>query len=137
MAEVWFYEKPGCVNNTRQKKLLIQSGHQVISQNLLEVDWSTEDLRAFFGDTPVVNWFNYSAPAIKDGWIEPDTLNEMQAINLMRCEPLLIRRPLMRIGENRMAGFEVDEVDRLIGLTNISNGVEMQQALESCPQQSG
>jgi hypothetical protein len=35
MATITFYEKPGCINNTRQKKLIAAAGHQVIAKNLL------------------------------------------------------------------------------------------------------
>lgn len=132
MAEVLFYEKPGCINNTRQKQLLKQSGHKVISHNLLEVDWDVVSLRMFFNDLPVVRWFNYSAPAIKDGWIKPDTLDEIQAITLMMCEPVLIRRPLIRVGEECMAGFDFDDVDKWIGLANI--GIGKDEDLEICHQ---
>ena len=50
MATVTFYEKPGCINNTRQKKLLAAAGHQVVAKNLLTEVWQAERLRAFFGD---------------------------------------------------------------------------------------
>jgi hypothetical protein len=30
MATVHFYEKPGCINNTRQKKILAAAGHEVL-----------------------------------------------------------------------------------------------------------
>jgi len=73
MATVYFYEKPGCINNTRQKKLLAAADHQVVAKNLLAEAWQPERLRAFFGDMAVRDWFNYSAPAIKHGEIEPET----------------------------------------------------------------
>ncbi len=74
MATVYFYEKPGCINNTRQKKLLAAAGHQVVALNILTEPWQAERLRAFFGELAVRDWFNYSAPAIKHGEIEPDKL---------------------------------------------------------------
>lgn len=132
MVEVWFYEKPGCINNTKQKKLLMQSGHKVISHNLLEVDWDVISLRMFFGDLAVSQWFNRSSPSIKDGWIDPETLDETQAINLMIAEPILIRRPLMRVGNACMVGFDFDCVDKWIGLVN----AEKEDDLETCTQQS-
>ncbi|MBI1424317.1 MAG: hypothetical protein GC149_12685 [Gammaproteobacteria bacterium] len=39
MAEIVFYEKPGCGNNTRQKALLAAAGHHVIARNLLTEPW--------------------------------------------------------------------------------------------------
>lgn len=129
MATVYFYEKPGCVNNTRQKQLLVNAGHQVIARNLLTEAWEPLRLQAFFVGLSVRNWFNYSAPAIKTGEIDPETLNETEALVLMLKDPLLIRRPLMQVGGRLMAGFDQQRVDAWIGLTAIT----VERDLESCP----
>ena len=129
MATVTFYEKPGCSNNTRQKKLLAAAGHQVVAKDILTETWQAERLRAFFGALAVRDWFNYSAPAIKHGEIEPDTLTEQEALALMLENPLLIRRPLMQVGDSLMAGFDQHAVDNWIGLQTI----EATSDLESCP----
>ena len=73
-------------------------------------------MRAFFGELAVRDWFNYSAPAIKHGEIEPDKLTEQEALALMLENPLLIRRPLMQVGDSLMAGFDQQAVDNWIGL---------------------
>jgi nitrogenase-associated protein len=129
MATVYFYEKPGCINNTRQKKLLAAGGHQVVARNLLTEAWQPDRLRAFFGALAVRDWFNYSAPAIKYGEIEPDKLAEQEALALMLENPLLIRRPLMQAGDSLMAGFDQQAVDDWIGLKDIGANQDM----ESCP----
>ena len=129
MATVTFYEKPGCINNTRQKKLLAAAGHLVVAKNLLTESWKPDRLRAFFGELAVQDWFNYSAPAIKYGEIEPDKLTEQEALTLMLENPLLIRRPLMQVGDSLMAGFDQQTVDNWIGLQRI----EVTSDLESCP----
>jgi nitrogenase-associated protein len=129
MATVTFYEKPGCSNNTRQKKLLAAAGHQVVAKDILTETWQAGRLRAFFGALAVRDWFNYSAPAIKHGEIKPDTLTEQEALALMLENPLLIRRPLMQVGDDVMAGFDQQAVDNWIGLQKIETTAD----LESCP----
>jgi nitrogenase-associated protein len=129
MATVTFYEKPGCSNNTRQKKLLAAAGHQVVAKDILTETWQAGRLRAFFGELAVRDWFNYSASAIKLGEIEPDTLTEQEALALMLQNPLLIRRPLMQVGDDVMAGFDQQAVDNWIGLQKIETTAD----LESCP----
>ncbi len=129
MATVYFYEKPGCINNTRQQKLLAAAGHQVVALNLLTEPWQKDRLRAFFGELTVRDWFNYSAPALKYGEIDPDKLSEQEALALMQDDPLLIRRPLMQVGDSLMAGFDQQAVDNWIGLKEIEN----HQDLENCP----
>jgi len=130
MATVLFWEKPGCVNNTRQKKLLREAGHEVIEHNLLTEPWEAARLRRFFGTLPVAAWFNGSAPAIKQGLVLPETLDESQALALMLADPLLIRRPLMQVGERCEAGFDPARVDAWIGL---KAQAELGQDLETCP----
>lgn len=128
MATVVFYEKPGCVNNTRQKQLLSSAGHQVIAKNLLTEPWQSDVLRSFFDGLPVRDWFNYSAPAIKHGDIDPEAVDAEAALALMLDNPLLIRRPLMQVGERRMAGFDVERVDAWLGLAESIP----EQDLETC-----
>ncbi len=129
MASIIFYEKPGCVNNTRQKQILTAAGHSVEAKNLLTETWQVEQLRPFFSGLAVRDWFNYSAPAIKHGEIEPEKLDEQQALALLVSNPLLIRRPLMQIGELKLAGFDVEKLNQWLNLTTSND----EQNLESCP----
>jgi nitrogenase-associated protein len=129
MATVIFYEKPGCANNTRQKRLLTQAGHTVIAKNLLAETWQAESLRPFFAELPVRDWFNYSAPAIKHGEIDPKTLNEQQALALMLENPILIRRPLMQVGNQCRAGFDPEKIHAWLSVSTLDTG----QDLENCP----
>jgi nitrogenase-associated protein len=138
MATVLFYEKPGCINNTKQKVLLASAGHTVQAKNLLTERWTAARLRAFFGDLPVADWFNHSAPRVRDGEIWPHKLSGEQAIALMLKEPLLIRRPLMEVDGQRRVGFDQDAVDRWIGLAHKAPGRDQQRVdLETCPRQVG
>ncbi|WP_420132366.1 ArsC/Spx/MgsR family protein [Rhodopseudomonas sp.] len=116
MSQVIFYEKPGCVGNARQKALLIASGHELDVRNLLAEPWTAETLRPFFGDRPIPQWFNASAPKIKAGAIDLAALDENAALALMIAEPILIRRPLIQSGDRREAGFDQAAIDAWLGL---------------------
>jgi nitrogenase-associated protein len=131
MSKVLFFEKPGCINNTRQKKLLAAAGHEVDARNLLTEAWSTARLRPFFGGLPVAEWFNKSAPRVKSGEVKPERVSEEMALALMVADPLLIRRPLMQVGEERMVGFDSEQVDAWIGLTELPGS-----EIEACPRSS-
>ena len=130
MATVISWEKPGCINNTRQKELLRAAGHQVLDRNLLTEPWNAGYLRRFFGDLPVTAWFNGSAPAIKAGRITPAALDEAEALAAMIAEPLLIRRPLMQVGDECVAGFDPPRVATWIGL---EPSAARPADLETCP----
>lgn len=116
MATILFYEKPGCINNTRQKRWLRASGHTVIERNLLTEAWTVSRLRQYFEGVPYEQWFNASAPAIKSGELNPVTLQPEEAFRHMLRDPLLIRRPLMRRDDSRMVGFDPQKVDAWVGL---------------------
>lgn len=124
---IHFYEKPGCINNTKQKRLLEENGHTVIAHSLLTTEWDEATLRSFFGDLPINEWFNLSAPRIKNGEISPDDFDEDTAIDVMVEEPLLIRRPLIEAEGELTCGFDNALVRKLLGEdTDVSN-------LQTCP----
>lgn len=116
MAVVTFWEKPGCGNNTRQKALLVASGHTVAARSLLTEPWETARLRSFFGDRPVAEWFNRASPRVKAGEIVPEAMTEATALAAMLTDPLLIRRPLMEVEGRREVGFDTERVAAWIGL---------------------
>ncbi|MGK7937591.1 MAG: ArsC/Spx/MgsR family protein [Xenococcaceae cyanobacterium] len=129
MKQVVFYEKPGCINNNKQKALLSTAGHQVIAHNLLETPWTVASLRPFFGDRPVAEWFNRTAPMVKSGEVVPENLDEETALQLMIQYPLLIRRPLIQVGNIYQVGFDRDLIDAWIGLAP----AKIVEDLETCP----
>ncbi len=129
MATVLFYEKPGCINNGKQKVLLAAAGHTVQAKSLLTEKWTAERLRAFFGDLPVAQWFNLSSPRVYGGEVSPEALDEKEALRLMLADPMLIRRPLMEVDGQRRVGFDPEVVERWIGLSSRAGGED----LETCP----
>ncbi|MCS6813282.1 MAG: hypothetical protein NZ772_06885 [Cyanobacteria bacterium] len=142
MATIIFYEKPGCVNNTRQKALLTAAGHTVDARNLLTERWTVQRLQQFFGHRPIVECFNPTAPLITSGAIIPAQLDWATALQLMIAHPLLIRRPLIQSGDRYSVGFNLDELDLWLGLTareqrqqSICNHLR-QQDLQTCPRSS-
>ena len=132
MARVIFWEKPGCVNNRRQKDLLTAAGHRVEARDIRAADWSAGELRRFFGNRPKGEWFNRAAPAVKEGRVRPDLLSEADALALMRRDPLLIRRPLMEAEGTRRVGFDQAAVDAWLGLSENTG-----EDLQSCPNPDG
>lgn len=116
MARIIFWEKPGCKGNARQKEILQASGHELEVRDLLSEAWSEESLVRFFGNRPVAEWFNMTNPRVKSGEIVPAAVSREQALAMMVAEPLLIVRPLMQVGEERMTGFDTDQVHNWVGL---------------------
>lgn len=124
--KITFYEKPGCINNTKQKLLLESCGHEVKAYSLLTQAWTAETLKPFFTNLPVAEWFNMAAPRIKSGELNPAVFDENSAIEAMLADPLLIRRPLMEVDNTYICGFENESVKVLINNQDASK-------LQSCP----
>jgi len=139
MTTILFYEKPGCINNTKQKALLKSAGHEVQAHNLLTEPWTVESLRLFFGDRPIADCFNRSAPAVKSGEVIPEQMDTEEAIARMVQEPLLIKRPLIQVGDRRLVGFDMETLESWIGLQSIDQAQQAthdalkQQDLQNCP----
>ncbi|MBT0960525.1 ArsC/Spx/MgsR family protein [Denitromonas iodatirespirans] len=120
MAHVIFFEKPGCAGNAQQKALLAAAGHTLEVRSLLAEPWTADSLSAFLAPLPVSEWFNRSAPAVRDGAIVPERLDAAQAMALLLEDPLLIRRPLMAVDGTRLVGFDTFAVDAWIGLVDVA-----------------
>ncbi len=127
MTTINFYEKPGCANNTRQKKLLTAAGHHVIAKNLLTEPWTATRLLQFFAGKPVDTWFNRAAPRVKSGEVIPEQIEENKALQMMLSDPLLIRRPLIEAEDRYEIGFDAAKIDAWLGLTQLPQG-----DIESC-----
>jgi nitrogenase-associated protein len=100
-------------------------------------------LRSFFGDRPVVEWFNRTAPKIKSGEIVPEQIDADTALLQMLRDPVLIRRPLIQVGDRREVGFDVQLIDGWIGLQPVDESLKeisenlMSQDLQSCSHKHG
>jgi len=123
---VHFYEKPGCINNTKQKKLLEEHGHTVIAHSLLTEQITIKGLQKFFDVMLVPEWFNPSNPQIKSGEINPNSFSADAALKAMIANPFLIRRPLIEAEGEYACGFDNALVKKLLGEVEISH-------LQSCP----
>lgn len=106
MAHVIFWEKPGCQTNRKQSAALLAAGHTLEVRNLLTEPWTELRLLDFLADMPVREWFNPNAPQVKSGEIEPGLYDTTNALRALIATPILIRRPLLEIGNTCLAGFD-------------------------------
>ncbi|EGV28325.1 nitrogenase-associated protein [Thiorhodococcus drewsii AZ1] len=131
-TSVIFYEKPGCISNAKQKSLLKSLGHRLSVRNLLTESWTAERLRPFFGERPVRDWFNPTAPRIKAGEVEPGALDAATALSLMVADPLLIRRPLIECDLGVSCGFDAGPLLDALGV-QLTEGQDLQSCSQTGP----
>lgn len=142
MATIHFFSKLGCINNNKQKRLFRAAGHSVMDYDILHFEFTKETLRSFFGDKPVSDWFNPTAPAIKNGEVHPEDMGEKEALQAMIDDRLLIKRPLIQIGSERFCGFSSNRVRTFAGLDVLPHGKEcstalLEEDLVACPNLKG
>lgn len=105
MADITFYEKPGCVNGEKQKAILHAAGHKLLCVDILSYSWNQGKLLRFVEGKKPVEMMNHMAPAIKKGEIVPGQLSFAEAVELMVASPILIKRPLVEVDNLNIQGF--------------------------------
>lgn len=113
--DIEFWEKPGCMGNARQKALLAQAGHNVVARSLPGSVWSREELLGWLGELAVPDWFNRGARRVKEGEVDPDSVDRETALAILAADPILIRRPLVEVAGVRMVGFDLARIERIAG----------------------
>ncbi len=106
MTVVVFYEKPGCKTNAQQKTLLRAWGNELKVRDLISEPWTEDSLGRFFRGEPEPAWLNPAAPALRNAGTCFKFTDRAGALAAMIADPLLIRRPLLRIGEIFIHGFD-------------------------------
>lgn len=133
MPPITFWEKPGCQTNAQQRRLLAEAGHVVIVRNLLTEAWTELRLLDFLMDLPVRDWFNPNSPRVKSGEIEPGLYDTTTALRAMLADPLLIRRPLIEVGNVCLAGFDLNRLRQVLSLPeNTAVGVACASKAPPC-----
>lgn len=76
--------------------------------------FSADELRALFRGRDPRDFVNPKSPAFKAMGLKGRELGRDEAIELMAREPNLIKRPLVAAGRVLLAGFDKDELRRLM-----------------------
>jgi len=116
LKHVIFYEKTGCSGTKRQKELLQQHGISLEVRSLLDTPWNAPTLKAFFEGLTPSEMLNPFAPQLKDGSFSLAGYTKESLIEKMVQEPLLIRRPLLQIGDVKLCGFDIAKLNSLLNI---------------------
>jgi len=130
--KVIFYEKTGCSGNERQKKILQSNGISFETRSILDTLWDKEILESFFTNLEKEDMVNQFAPQIKNNELDLSLITKEQLIEAMCKSPILIKRPLLEIGESTIVGFDIEKINVLLG-SNICKSVKIPTCLSSDP----
>ncbi len=122
--KIIFYEKPNCAGNTKQKKLLTLNGISFEARSILDTPWDKISLNSFVEGLDTKDIVNNFAPKIKNNEINIATISKEKIIELMIEEPILIKRPLLEIGETKICGFDIEKINQILH-TNICEHISI------------
>jgi len=133
--KIVFWEKPGCMGNARQRALLATTGREIEAKSLPDHKWTREELEPFLEGLEVFDWFNHGARRVKEGEVIPEGLDAEAAMKILLADPILVRRPLLQIGEERRVGFDLEWIEARIGQLPNTGRIERLRGedLSSCP----
>ena len=117
MSKVIFYEKTGCSGNARQKALLKEYGVSLEVRSILDTEWDKASLEAFFEGLSPKEMINPFAPQLKAGSFNLEAYTKESLIEQMLKTPILIRRPLLQIGEVKLCGFDIEKLNALLKIS--------------------
>lgn len=66
--------------------------------------FTEEELRQVIGDRPASDVFSRRSPSFRKLGLDFDSLTDSELVRLMLEEPRLIKRPMVRWGDNLVAG---------------------------------
>ena len=113
---VVFYGKPGAARDEAQQAMLVADGYMVEARDLTAEHWTPAGLRAFFGEKPIVGWFDAAAPQVVSGEIKPAAMNAQEALVMLSVHPEMICSPLVRFNGRCASGLEDDDLLEFLGV---------------------
>ncbi len=83
---------------------LSQDGVEVIERDFFRDPFSESELISLIGKEDVKEVFSWNSPSFKKTGLSKQELTSEELIRMMRDEPRLIRRPLLKIGTELIVG---------------------------------
>ena len=95
------------------KAELSQKGISLDERDFFSQPFSVEELRALIGGRTVADYFSFNSPSYKKLGLSREDLSDEQLLRMMVEEPRMVRRPLIRIGDDLIVGTDRKAMERL------------------------
>ena len=86
-------------------------------RSILDTAWDKPTLEAFFEGLTPEEMINPFSPQLKDGSFKLEEHTKESLIEVMVSTPILIRRPLLQIGEVKLCGFDIEKLNALLKIS--------------------
>ena len=84
----------------------MQDGVELDERDFFSDRFTEQELRQLIGEREPSEFFSWSSPSFRKMDLKRDTLTGEQLIEMMLNEPRLIRRPLIRVGDDLIVGTD-------------------------------
>ena len=92
---------------------LSQKGVELDERDFFRDPFSQEELRGLMGNREIAAFFSWNSPSFKKLGLKRGDLDDDLLIRLMIDDPRLIRRPLIKVGQDLVVGTDKPAMSRL------------------------
>jgi len=93
----------------------LQSHVEFNERDFFKNPFSRAEIEDLLGGRPASEMFNFRSPSFKQTGLDRNTLSDDRLIDMMLKEPRLVRRPVVRIGNDVYFGANRSVLEKLMG----------------------
>ena len=93
----------------------MQNGVEVQDRDYFQEKFSADELRSLSAEVGIAAIFARRSPSLKKMGLNADDLSEDRMLELMLEEPRLVRRPLIKLGDQLIIGGSVKAIEAALG----------------------
>jgi arsenate reductase (glutaredoxin) len=87
---------------------------EINERDFFKNPFTRDDIRDLLKGRPASEMFNFRSPSFKQLGLSGENLTDNELVDLMLKEPRVIRRPIVRMGENVYFGADRSVLESLI-----------------------
>jgi arsenate reductase-like glutaredoxin family protein len=93
----------------------LQKNVEFNERDFFKTPFTRAEIEKLLQGRPASEMFNFRSPSFKQTGLKRDTLSDSSLIDMMLNEPRLVRRPVVRIGDNVYFGADTSVLEKLLG----------------------
>jgi arsenate reductase/regulatory protein spx len=113
-ANIDFYCWNRCSTCRKTKEFLLEKKITFNERDFFKHKFNREEIESLLRGRPASEMFNPRSSSVKSMGLEPAKLSHDEIIDLMLQEPRLIRRPVIRVGDEVHFGADIKVLEKLL-----------------------
>ena len=88
---------------------------EINERDFFKNPFNRAEIVSLLGDKPASEMFNFKSPSFKQLGLDKDKLDNEELIGLMLKEPRLVRRPVVRVGNDVYFSANQSVLEKILG----------------------